>query len=88
MVSCSVLYSGRLVKFGIPDEWVSRLKIVIGSHAAGPSGRYALIGSSSFSLPRSSSSRIDAAVNCFVIDPSRNLVDGVFGMPHSRFAAP
>jgi hypothetical protein len=45
-----------------------------------------LIESSSFSLPRSSSSRIEAAVNCFVIDPSRNFVVGVFGTFHSRFA--
>jgi hypothetical protein len=86
--SFSDLYSGRLVKFGIPDECVSRWKIVMASHAAGASGTYFLTGSSSFNFPRSSSSRIDAAVNCLVIEPSRNFVAGVFGISHSRFADP
>jgi hypothetical protein len=62
--------------------------MVIVSHAAGASGTYFLIGSSSFNFPRSSSSRMDAAVNCFVIEPSRNFVAGVLGMSHSRFADP
>src|SRR5215831_4849718 len=81
-------YDGRLVKFGMPDVWVSRLKILIRSHAAGASGRYFLTGSSTFSLPRSSSRRMEAAVNCFVTDPSRNFVEGVFGICHSRLAEP
>ena len=29
-----------------------------------------------------------AAVNCFVMEPRRNLVAGEFGMLHSRFAKP
>jgi hypothetical protein len=57
------------------------------SQAAVTSGRYDLIGSLTRSLPRSSSSRIAAAVNCLLTEASRNLVVGVFGMFHSRMAA-
>ena len=62
--------------------------MVILSQAAGASGRYFFTGSSTFSLPRSSRRRIEAAVNCFVIDPSRNFVEGEFGISHSRLAEP
>ena len=41
-----------------------------------------------FSLPRSSSSRIEAAVNCLVMQASLNFVLGVLGMSHSRLAEP
>ena len=72
----------------MPAVCVSRLKTVIRSHAIGASGRYVFTRSSIFSLPRSSSSRIDAAVNCLVIEPSRNFVAGVFGTSHSTLAMP
>jgi hypothetical protein len=41
-----------------------------------------------FYLPRCSSCRIDAAVNCLVMDPSRNLMAGALGMFHSSLAEP
>ena len=63
----------------MPEVWVSRLRSVILSHAAGASGRNFLTGSSSVSLPRSSSRRIAAAVNCLVIDPMRELCGGIVG---------
>jgi hypothetical protein len=31
---------------------------------------------------------MEAAVNCFVIEPSRNFVVGVLGTSHSRIADP
>jgi len=31
---------------------------------------------------------MEAAVNCFVIDPNRNFVEGVLGTLHSRLAEP
>ncbi len=76
------------MKLGIPDVWVNKLKIVILSHAAGASGMYFFTESFTLSFPRSSRSRIDAAVNCFVIDPNRNFVFGESGMFHSRLAKP
>ena len=72
----------------MPDVWVNKLKIVILSQAAGIFGMYFFIESFIFSLPRSSSSRIEAAVNCLVTDPMRNFVVGEFGIFHSRFASP
>ena len=62
--------------------------MVILSHAAGASAMYFFTGSSTFNFPRSWSSRIEAAVNCLVMDPSRNFVAGEFGTSHSRFADP
>ena len=76
------------MKFGIPEVCVSKLKMVIRSQTAGASGMYFLTGSSTFSFPRSSRSRMDAAVNCFVIDPNRNFVFGESGIFHSRLAKP
>src|SRR5262249_4037361 len=62
--------------------------MVICSHAFGHSAMYLQIGSFTLSLPRSCNNRIDAAVNCLVIEPRRNLVCGVFGMSHSALAIP
>src|SRR4029453_2854278 len=62
--------------------------MVIGSHAFGHSAMYLQTGSCTPSLPRSCNNRIDAAVNCMVIEPRRNLVCGVFGISHSAFAIP
>ena len=76
------------MKFGMPEVWVRRLKIVILSQLAGASGRYFFTGSMTLSLPRSSKSKIEAEVNCFVIDPSRNFVLGALGMSHSTSAGP
>jgi hypothetical protein len=49
---------------------------------------YFEILSSTLSLPAAASCRIAVAVNCFVIDPIRNFVSGVFGAPSSMFAMP
>ena len=49
---------------------------------------YFFTESSTFNFPRSCSSRIEAAVNCLVMDPSRNFVAGEFGTSHSRLADP
>ena len=49
---------------------------------------YFFTRSSVLSLPCCSSSRIDAAVNCFVIEPSRNFDSAVFGTCHSTLAKP
>ena len=61
---------------------------MIGCHAGGTSAMYFEIGSSSFSLPRSCKSRMAAAVNCLVTEPSLNRVRGEFGTPHSMLAFP
>ena len=62
--------------------------MVIFSQVVGASGMYIFTGSLTFSLPRSSSSRIEAAVNCLVMDPRRYLVEGESAMSHSRLAKP
>src|SRR5580692_9075774 len=72
----------------MPEVCVSRLNMVTLSHAAGASAIYFFTGSSTFSFPRSSSNRMQAAVNCLVIEPSRNLLAGEFATSHSRFANP
>ena len=64
---------------GIAGSWYARERTIVS---------IVLTGSSTFSFPRSSSSRTDAAVNCLVSDPRRNFVAGVLGMFHSRLAAP
>ena len=76
------------MKFGIPEVWVSKFMIVILSQAAGASGMYFFTGSFTLSFPRSSSIKIDAAVNCLVTDPRRNFVLGELGTSHSRSAEP
>ncbi len=58
------------------------------SQAAGASAMYFFTGSLMFNFPRSSSNKMEAAVNCLVIDPSRNLVVGELGMSHSKSAEP
>ena len=58
------------------------------SQDAGASGRYFLTGSSDFSFPRSSNSRIEAAVNCLVIEATWKRVVAEFGMLHSASAQP
>ena len=58
------------------------------SHVVGASGRCILTRSSIFSRPRSSRSRIAAAVNCFVIDATLNRALGLLGTFHSTFARP
>jgi len=49
---------------------------------------YFFTGSCTFNFPRSWSSRVEAAVNCLVTDPSRNFVAGELGTSHSRLADP
>jgi hypothetical protein len=71
----------------MPEVWVSRLRSVILSHAAGASGRNFLTGSSSVSLPRSSSRRIAAAVNCLVIDPPFEIGESVAFAEENLIAA-
>ena len=58
------------------------------AQAGGASETCLLTRSSTESRPRSSSSRIAAAVNCLVTEPMRNFVAGELGISHSRFADP
>jgi hypothetical protein len=60
---------------------------VIPFHSAGAS-RYFDTGSSSPSLPSSTSVITAIAVNCFPIDPDWNTVSGFTGTRCSRFAMP
>jgi hypothetical protein len=62
--------------------------MVILSHDAGASGRYFFTGSSVLSFPRSSRRKIEAAVNCFVIEAMLNRVVEEFGTFHSKSAIP
>ncbi len=62
--------------------------MVILSQDAGASGRYFLTKLSVFNFPRSSRSKIEAAVNCFVIEAMLNRVVGEFGTFHSKSAMP
>ncbi len=72
----------------MPEVWVSRFSRVILWPWVGKSGRYLVMSSVTLSLPRSWSSRIDAAVNCLVTEPSSNTISGEFGTPSSRLAIP
>ena len=70
-----------VAKFGQGDKLVLPL-------IGGLREQVVALGSSTLSKPRSSSCMIAIEVNCLVIDPKRNFVDGVFGMSHSKLAIP
>jgi hypothetical protein len=72
----------------IPDWWERRCLTLMSFHAGGLSGKYFEAKSSTLSLPCSASCRMAAAVNCLVMEPSRNLVRGVLGTSSSRLAIP
>ena len=62
--------------------------MVMGFHASGHGVMYVQIGSCTVSFFCSCSRSTSVAVNCLVIEPSRNFVVGVLGISHSAFAQP
>ena len=59
-----------------------------GFHASGHGATYVQMGSCTVSFFCSCSLSTSVAVNCLVIEPSRNFVVGVLGTSHSALAQP
>ncbi len=62
--------------------------MVTGFHRSGHGATYEQIGSCTVSFFCSCSLSTSVAVNCLVIEPSRNFVVGVLGICHSALAHP